>query len=125
MGQNSSLIKKAMKSPENEQMIKKIFEKYDKDKSGALSKEEFIPFVKDVEKSLGISFVTHTDSLFTFLLNFDEVDSDKNGNIDFGELKVALQKVKNENCSEFSYDEFEMKKLQVVGFISKFKSVYF
>jgi hypothetical protein len=53
------------------------------------------------------------------------VDSDKNGTIDFEELKLALQKVKNENCSSFNYDEFEMKKLQVVGFISKFKSVQF
>ena len=43
-----SKLAKSLDDPSNEKLAKQVFDHYDKDKSGGLSKDEWINFGKDV-----------------------------------------------------------------------------
>eukprot|EP01080_Neovahlkampfia_damariscottae_P009474 gene9474-1679_t len=77
-------VKDAINHPEDEQKIIKLFNSYDKDRSGYLEEAEFDKFVSDIAKMFGDG---------TYDISLSAFDKDGDAEISYYELKQGLLKM--------------------------------
>jgi Ca2+-binding EF-hand superfamily protein len=94
MGQGATVLE-LMLEPENIEIAKSIFKKYDTDGSGQLDKEEFSKFILDLFNSFENSWTEkdtpENSSTFQKLSKFETYDKDHDGTISFNEFVQTIK----------------------------------
>eukprot|EP01091_Cochliopodium_minus_P015130 TRINITY_DN5292_c0_g1_i1.p1 TRINITY_DN5292_c0_g1~~TRINITY_DN5292_c0_g1_i1.p1 ORF type:complete len:103 (-),score=39.47 TRINITY_DN5292_c0_g1_i1:26-313(-) len=81
----------ALRDPEDKDLAKKIFERFDEDKNGQLTKSEFLLFMSAFGKSVkGDEFKEDEKFKQWAESSFDSSDTDKSGAITFDEFHQFL-----------------------------------
>eukprot|EP01080_Neovahlkampfia_damariscottae_P010029 gene10029-2348_t len=84
MGLGFSSLGSALLDPENEEAVRNIFKKYDKDKNGSIDKNEFMNFAFDVQEFVKIKGLQENPINLDNqkkLMSFFYFDTDNNGNV--------------------------------------------
>eukprot|EP01080_Neovahlkampfia_damariscottae_P009475 gene9475-1680_t len=89
---NVKKLQSALQNSEQEDEIKKLFDLYDKNKNGKIELNEFEKFSDDVSKFVKADKEGKWG--VDALAQFSFIDTDKNSEITFDELKAAILKVK-------------------------------
>lgn len=95
---NSASVLELMLDPENLEIARSNFKKYDADENGKIDKEEFTKFISDLwdafDKNWTEKDTKENSETYKALSNFDTYDKDKNGDISFDEFVETVKEYK-------------------------------